>query len=139
MDQLLPDPSDERNGYQYLCQEAAAGHFKHASDLSVMMYLWTWTFRSNSNPEGVPQGHVMSGKVKVEKIAAGTAMGYSTVKASLNRLRGGGWIQTERSTVNGGWRDTLYIFVRMDVAGHQERDRARGLAASSQEGSQIAH
>ena len=116
--ELIPDPTSASCGYDYLF--AHAGDFEERSDLLVMLYLWTYTWRRNDQAMDAIRGYVLSGKAPFKRIMQATGLSRDTVNTSLERLRAGGWIETEQRNPDN-WRAGQDIWVRLDPAGHDER------------------
>lgn len=123
MDDVMPDPGNALSGYRYLFQEAGNGMFDEASDLPVILYLWTHAWRRFPNSDGFPVGWVQSEHTSVSSIARGTALGRKTASRALDRLRERGWIETELID-RDDWRHGQNIWVRIDPDGHRARRSA---------------
>lgn len=116
--ELIPDPTSAPAGYDYLY--AHGQDFQQHSDLSVMIYLWTYTWRKHDDRMDAVRGFVLSGKGAVAKIAKATRLSPRAVSLSLDRLRAGDWIETEERDP-GNWRAGQDIWVRLDPEGHELR------------------
>ena len=127
---LLPDPGHQAKTEAYIYQQAEMGHFaERPTALPRLLYLWTFTWRTGSNPEGSPVGQVMHGKASMAKAAMSTWVSYDTVRRDYRWLEDNGWIETERGYDDTGREDAKYVFVRMDVTSHRERARTRAMMA----------
>lgn len=129
MEDLLPDPGHHGKTAAYIYQQAELGNFDHAHDVAVLQYLWLNAWRTPKNRENAPAGMVLQSKTAVPKISAATMLGRTSVKAALRRLRHGGWIETEQGVHETGWKAANFIFCRMDMTAHRERERARSVMA----------
>lgn len=129
MEELLPDPAHQARSQSYLYRAMELGHFEHQHDLTVLSYLWQFTWRSSRNQDKRPAGYVMVSKSPVQKIMAATGLSRRPVQRALARLRTGGWIETEQGLMESGQHTSNDIFVRMDVSSHRERERNRALMA----------
>ena len=116
------------DGYQtlaYLYQRAEMGEFdgSPASALSVVIYLANFTWRKEPNDENAPIGQVMAGKSPIGKIADSLGLSYRTVQRALDWLAEAGWIDVERRGYGDGSRAPHQITVRLDISGHNDRQR----------------
>lgn len=116
--EVIPDPTSAPAGYDYLF--AHAGDFEEHSDLAVMLYLWTYTWRKHDDRMDAVRGFVLSGKGSFAKISRATRLSQQTIATSFDRLRAGGWIETEERDP-GNWRAGQDIWVRLDPEGHERR------------------
>lgn len=116
--EVLPDPTSAASGYDYLF--AHSRDFTERSDLLVMLYLWTYTWRKYDTAMGAELGIVLSGKSSYQRIIKATGLSRDTVNESIERLRAGGWIETEQRDPDN-WRAGQDIWVRLDPEGHETR------------------
>jgi DNA-binding MarR family transcriptional regulator len=116
--EVIPDPTSAASGYDYLF--AHSREFAERSDLLVMVYLWTYTWRKYDTAMGAELGFVLSGKASVTRIASATGLSRTTVNDAIDRLRAGGWIETEQR-IPGNWRAGQDIWVKLDPQSHEAR------------------
>lgn len=117
--EVIPDPTSAPAGYDYLF--AHAGDFEQHSDHMIMLYLWTYTWRKHDRAMDAVRGFVLSGKGSFSKIARATGFSQGAIAQSFERLRRGGWIETE-DREPGNWRAGQDIWVRLDPEGHAYRE-----------------
>lgn len=116
--EVIPDPTSAPAGYDYLF--AHSKDFEERSDLLVMLYLWTYTWRKYDSAMGAELGYVLSRKGSFARIIKATGLSRDTVNDSIERLRAAGWIETELRDPDN-WRAGQDIWVRLDPAGHEAR------------------
>lgn len=124
MKEALPDSTNTLKALRHVQYQAAQGHFEgHSSALLVLYYL-VMNMWAKESPEGGP-GEVMYGRAALDTIAAATALSRSSVKRALRWLGTEEWINTNRTQDDTGREDRRYIYVRLDMPGHRERERLR--------------
>ncbi len=124
--EALPDVTSTNKAIRYLQAQAALGRFTgHSTSLLVMYYLVTymWVSRSPDGQQG--QFEVMRGKSGIDDIMAGTALSRSPVKRAIRWLADEEWIDTQRQVDDTGRETNRYIYLKLDTAGHRERERRR--------------
>lgn len=129
----LPDDTNTLKAISYVQGQAVRGHFKgHPTALSVLFYLVTnmWVRPSPDGQQG--RGEVMRGRSSLQNICDGTALSRTAVKAAIKWLASEEWIDTQRQLDDSGREDRRYIFVKLDMPGHRERERRRSVTAAAE-------
>ena len=122
--EALPDVTNTFKALRYVQHQASHGYFNgHASALMVLYYLVMNMWAKQSGDAG--PGEVMDGRSGIDTIAAATALSRRTVRYALQWLGEEEWINSERQNDDTGREVQRYIFVRLDMPGHRERERLR--------------
>lgn len=122
--EALPDTTNTFKALRYVQGQAAAGHFQgHSTALLVMYYLVMNMWAKHSGDAG--PGEVMDGRATIDSIAAATALSRRSVQYALRWLGEEEWIDTDRQHDDDGREVQRYIYVKLDMPGHRERERRR--------------
>jgi hypothetical protein len=127
-----PNPRDYFASAAYIDQRAAMGDFKGAGAavLPVLHYLWRHQVRGAAAKPGLGRDErsdeVLTGKSRIARIAAELNLSYSAVQRAVTQLVNAGWLTWY------GYRDdqTMILQVRMDGAGHRDRESLRETGVS---------
>jgi DNA-binding MarR family transcriptional regulator len=121
---VLPDTTNTFKALRYVQIEATKGHFEgHSTALMVLYYLVMNMWARQSGDQG--PGEVMRNKSGIEAIAAATALSRSSVQRAIKWLAAEEWINTQRTLDDRGSEVSRYIYVKLDMPGHHERERLR--------------
>lgn len=141
----LPDTTNTRATIRYIQGQAAQGHFAgHSSSMLVLYYLVTYMWVSPTKDGD--RGDVMHGKSGIDDIMAGTGLSRSSAQRALKWLADEEWVDTQRQLDDHGREVNRSIYLKLDVTGHRERERARAakarklrLVEGSREGVNLTH
>lgn len=141
--EALPDATNTFKALHYVQGQASMGRFEgNSTALLVMYYLVMNMWARQSGDQG--PGEVMRGKTALDNIAAATALSRRSVQRAIKWLADEEWINTQRELDDSGREVQRYIFVRLDMAGHRERERRRAskppklrLVEGSREGDKV--
>jgi hypothetical protein len=130
--EALPDATSTVKALRYVQTQAVHGYFKgHPTALLVMYYLVTnmWVRPSG---DGQGQGEVVRSRSAIESICEGTALSRSSVQRALGWLAEEEWIDTQRALDQTGRETHRYLYVKLDMPGHRERERRRVMATAAE-------
>lgn len=120
----LPDTTNTFKALKYVQDQASMGRFDgHSTPLLVLYYLVMNMWARQSGDQG--PGEVMRGKSGIDNIAAATALSRSSVQRAIKWLACEEWIDTQRELDDRGREVQRYIYVKLDMPGHRERERRR--------------
>lgn len=143
--EALPETTNTLKALRYVQGQAAKGHFKgHPTALAVLYYLVMNMWAKPSGDAG--PGEVMEGRADIGTIADCTALSRSSVQRALRWLGDEEWIDTQRQQDGTGREVHRYIYVKLDMPGHRQRERLRTsrpaplrLVEGSREGVKVTH
>lgn len=143
--EALPDTSTTQAAIRYIQGQAASGHFSgRSSSMLVLYYLVTYMWVRTTEQGG--QGDVMHGKSGIDDIMAGTGLSRSSAQRALKWLADEEWLDTQRMLDANGREVNRLIHLKLDMAGHRERERLRAsrtvklrVVEGSREGVNLTH
>lgn len=124
--EALPDTSNTFKALQYVQGQAVRGRFDGHSTALMVLYYLVMNMWARQSPDGsAGPGEVMRGKSGIDVIAAATALSPRSVQRAIKWLASEEWIDTQRVLDDRGSEVPRYIYVKLDMAGHRERERLR--------------
>lgn len=125
--EMYPDPSDYFRSAVYIDRRAELGDVNvkgaPACTLIVLHYLWRHTVR-NQTGKGLggdeAPGWVLTGKSKIAKIATECNVAYNSAQKALLWLCEAEWLGGNHAEGHN-----IRFYVRMDMAGHGDREAVR--------------
>lgn len=130
--EALPEATTTLKALQYVQGQAVRGHFDGQPTALSVLYCLVMNMWVNPSPDGQGRCEVMSGRSDIANIAARTALSRRSVQRALRWLGEAEWIDTERQTGEGGREVNRYIHVKLDAAGHRQRQDKLGQMRVSQ-------
>jgi hypothetical protein len=130
--EALPDSTSTVKALRYVQTQAVHGHFKGRSTALLVLYYLVTNMWVRPSGDGQGLGEVVYSRSAIASICEGTALGRTAVKAALHWLAEEEWIDTQRSVDDNGREVHRYIYVKLDMPGHRERERRRAVTKAAE-------